>query len=65
MAIFIELTISKYQKCLINIETINEVWSNPKSGTYVSTNQNEGSTYQESYEEVKELIRKSQSFLGK
>lgn len=65
MATFIELTISKSQKCLINIETINEVWSNPKLGTYVSTNQNEGSTYQESYEEIKELIRKSQSFLGK
>ena len=58
MATFIELTISKSQKCLINIETINEVWE--QSGcTMVSTNRDEGSSYLESYEEVKEMILKT------
>jgi hypothetical protein len=53
---FIELTLNNGNKCLINTNVINCVWTQ-SGNTMVSTNSDlEGDMYQESYEEVKEMI---------
>ena len=56
---FIQLTMSNNNKCLINVNNINQVWPNPFGGTFLCTNQEKDIVYLESYEEKLQKLLES------